>query len=88
MGVSATSIAQIWDTGATTNGGGFDSTIANAGTDYSKQTGAQASLTGLTSAGAGNVLLCVTANVQWIGNWICMTGGTNVNQGFYQLTRI
>jgi hypothetical protein len=86
MGVSATSIVQIWDTGATTNGGGFDSTIANAGTDYSKQTSAQAALTGLTSAGAGNVLLCGTANTAWIGNWICMTGGTNVNQGFYQIT--
>lgn len=45
-------------------------------------------LTGLTSAGAGLVVLCTTSTVAMIGNGIQITGGTNFNTGIYNVSNV
>lgn len=86
MGISAASIGEIRATGSTTNGGYYDGTIANAEADMSQQDSGVAFT--FTSSGAGNVITVTSGNASdlKIGNGVCITGGTNVNQGFYQIT--
>lgn len=45
-------------------------------------------LTGLTSAGAGLVVLCTTSTKAMIGNGIQITGGTNFNVGIYNVSNV
>ncbi len=80
------SICEIRATGATTNGGGF--VIGASGVDYSQQDSAQYALTGLISAGAGDTLLSAAAAADMVGNWVCATSGTNINQGFYAVASV
>lgn len=78
MGVSGSTIfqARATATAANVNGGGFRS--GASGNDYSKQDAAQYALSGLTSAGVGNILLAALAAVDMIGNLAKVTGGTGV----------
>lgn len=87
----------VWElrSGATAgnvNGGGFSAiqAVASGGTgvDYSQQNGAQYSLTGLTSAGAGNVILTASAAADMQGNLIHITAGTNFNVGWYTINSV
>ena len=56
--------------------GGFFVTGAS-GTDYSQQNTAKYALTGVTSAGAGNVITVTSASADMVGNGIFVVSGTN-----------
>lgn len=72
--------ATQWDvrtTGSDTNGGGFDSTLAGAGTDYSLQNSAQLALTDVVANGT-TTLTSATAGFTsaMVGNTIYLSGGS------------
>src|SRR5437660_4761540 len=84
--------ATIWEVrptnGSNLNGACFDSTIANAGTDYSQQNTAQASFTDLATTGVVTTLTSASAQFTsaMIGNCIRIESGTNFTVGWYQIT--
>lgn len=84
------SAAVEWDlrpaTGATTNGGGFKN--GATGTDFSQQAAPQYALTGLTSAGSGNVILSAAAAADMVGNIAQAISGTNIQTGFYEVLSV
>lgn len=86
----ALSAAICWEvrsaTGADTNGGGFKT--GATGTDYSQQTSPQYALTGLASAGSGNVVLSASAAANMVGNVGQCTSGTNFVAGLYEITSV
>lgn len=84
------SVNTAWEvraaTGSDNNGGGF---VAGAsGTDYSQQDTPQYALTGLVSAGTGNVLLYAGASVDMVGNIAQAISGTNINPGSYEILSV
>lgn len=89
---AAITAATLWEVrptnGDNTFGACFDSTIANAGTDYSQQTTAQLSLTDLATTGVTTTLTSVTGGftAAMIGNCIRINSGTNFTVGYYQIT--
>src|SRR5580658_5047115 len=86
MALTATTVWEVRTTGASTNSGGFDpSTGTN---DYSQQALPQYALTGLTSSGAGNVVLCATASADMAGNVIQIISGTSFTAGFFLITSV
>ena len=87
MALSASTVWEVRAGGSdTANGGGF--VTGASGTDYSQQNSPQYSLTGLTSAGAGNVILTASASADMIGNILRVTGGTNFTVGWFQITAV
>jgi hypothetical protein len=79
-----------WDvrpsTGSNLNGGGFNPTIAGAGTDYSQQAVAQLTKTDLTTtSGVSTNLSSATGGFTsaMIGNCIYIASGTNFIPGYY-----
>lgn len=72
--------------GNDSNGGGF--VPGSSGTDYSQQTSPQYALTGVTSAGSGNVVLSASAASDMVGNIAQVTGGTNFTTGFYKVVSV
>lgn len=75
--------------GDDTNGGGFDSGIASAGTNYCDQAVAQLSLTDLATSGAGvTTITSATGGFTsaMIGNAIRIASGTNFTAGYYWIT--
>jgi len=86
MALSASIVWEIRTTGSDSNGGGFKT--GASGTDYSQQDSAQYALTGLTSSGAGAVILTSSAAADMVGNLIQITGGTNFTTGFYEITSV
>ncbi len=89
MAVQATAQWWIRTDGDNTNGGGYDSGISGAGTNYSDQASAQLSLTDLATASAGSTTLTSATGgftAAMIGNAIQIVSGTNVNAGFYFIT--
>ena len=56
--------------------------------DYSQQDAAQYNLTGLTSAGAGAVILTASAAAVMVGNGINIISGTNFTPGWYQILSV
>ena len=70
----------IWNidkaTGASTNGGCFDATIANAGTNMSL--GSATAYSSGSCSGAGNTMTISNASSTWIGNCVSSNSGTNV----------
>ena len=70
------------------NGGGYDSAIAGAGTNYSDQAAAQLSLSDLASPGAGTTITSATGGFTsaMIGNIIRIASGTNFTAGYYAIT--
>lgn len=87
-GVGAGVVWEVRATGSSGNGGGWDPTLGGGGTDWSQLNGCKYSLTGITSSGAGNVILTTSAATDWPGNIIQMTGGTNINKGFYKIASV
>jgi hypothetical protein len=79
MASSANTVWNIQTDGLTTAGAGFVS--GASGIDYSKtlvaNLPANNSVTGATSAGAGNVVLTAQAAADWVGNLVIPTAGTN-----------
>lgn len=75
-------------TAGNVNGGGFDSTIAGAGTDWSMQDAAQYPLAGVATAGAGATFLLATASADMVGNIAHVISGVNFTPGWYQIISI
>jgi hypothetical protein len=83
--------AQWWvrADGDNTNGGGFDSAISGAGTNYCDQAAAQLTLTDLATSGAGSTTLTSATGgftTAMIGNCIRISAGTNFQTGYYFVT--
>lgn len=80
----------VWEvrcaTGSDNNGGGYKA--GASGTDFSQQTSPQFALTGIASAGAGNVFLTAAAASSMIGNIARVVSGTNFNVGDYEITAV
>ncbi len=79
-----------WDVrtgGASTNGGGFDPSVASPGTDYSQQNSAQIAYTdlviGATTTQYTSALDPVGATI--VGNTIQIVGGSGCSTGFYNV---
>lgn len=75
--------------GAELNGGGFDPTLAGAGTNYSDQAAAQLSITDGATSGAGSTTLASAAALftsVMVGNVIRISAGTNFQTGYYMIT--
>lgn len=79
-----------WDvrtTGADTNGGAFDPSVASPGTDYSQQNSAQIAYTdlviGATTTQYTSVLHAVTSAV--VGNTIQIISGAGCTTGFFNI---
>lgn len=87
MALSANTIFEVrGGSGSDTNGGGF--VTGASGTDYSQQNSAQYALTGLTSSGAGAVILTASAATDMVGNIIYIVSGTNFTVGWYEITSV
>lgn len=70
-------------------GGGFDSSISGAGTDYTDQAAPQLSLADLATPGAGSTTLTSAVGgftSAMIGNCIRIKSGTNFDNGYYFIT--
>lgn len=83
---SSAIVYEVRTTGASTNGGGFKT--GATGTDWTGQAGCKYSLSGLTSSGAGSVILTASAAADWVGNVINIASGTNFTAGFFEITSI
>ena len=86
MAILATTNWYVRAGGLETNGGGYDSTIAGATTNYADQDAPQLSLTDLATSGAGSTTLTsVTGGFTsaMIGNCIRIASGTNFQTGYY-----
>jgi parallel beta helix pectate lyase-like protein len=86
MAVNATAVWRVRTSGNNLNGGGFDSGIAGAGTDYSQQNAAQASGSAGTATGTAT-FVDATANAftsAMVGNalWIASGAGFTVSAYF------
>ncbi len=79
MALAATIVWEVRSSGNSANGGGFKT--GASGSDFSQQDAAQYSLTGLTSAGAGAVILTASAAADMVGNILNVTAGTNFTTG-------
>jgi hypothetical protein len=91
-GAIYTSTATLFEfnpAGSNNYGGGFDSTVVGAGTDYSTYTTLVASSTALTTT-AGSAVITSTAPIftsDMVGNMLHITAGatTGMNPGFYMI---
>lgn len=86
MALSSTIVWEVRSAGNANNGGGYKT--GASGTDYSQQNSAQYALTGLASAGSGNVVLSTAAAADMVGNVAQCISGTNFNAGFYEVTSV
>src|SRR5712691_11517011 len=92
--VAAITANTIWEVrptnGSNLNGACFDSTIANAGTDYSQQNTAQLSLSDMATTGVTTTVTSVTGGftAAMIGNCLRIDSGTNWTLGWYQITAV
>ena len=88
MAIGATTVWRVRTGGNNANGGGYDSGIAGAGTDYSQQDAAQTS--GTTGAAAQNSTTFTDAGgaftAAMIGNALQIASGTNFIAGIYFIT--
>jgi hypothetical protein len=81
----------VWEyqTGGNQNfGGGYDSTISGAGTDYSQQTTAALVITDLACVTGGAIVTSANGGFTsaMVGNAINIYGGTNFTTGLYFIT--
>jgi hypothetical protein len=88
---AAVSTNTAWDvrpaTGSdTVNSGGF--VVGATGTDFSQQASPQFTLTGVTSVGAGNIVLTTSAAASMVGNIALVLSGTNFNTGRFEITAV
>lgn len=86
MAIQATTNWYVRAGGNQLNGGGYDSGISGATTNYCDQDAAQLSLTDLTTTGAGvTTITSVTGGFTsaMVGNCIRISAGTNFQTGYY-----
>ncbi len=86
MAISITSVFEVRQGSAATNGGFF--VPGASGTDYSQQASPQYALTGLASAGAGNTILSAAAAADMVGNGARAVSGTNITVGTYEVVSV
>lgn len=69
------------------NGGGYDSAVSGAGTDYSEQDSPQLSLTDLATTGVTATITSVAAGftAAMVGNIVRIASGTNFTAGYYMI---
>jgi len=83
--------ASIWEIRTSANagnvGGGFFKAGAS-GSDFSQQDAPQYALTGVTSSGAGNVILTASAAADMVGNGIKVISGTNFTVSWFEITSV
>ena len=89
MAISANCVGEVRANGTpgNDNNGGFFKAGAT-GTDYSQQASPQWALTGIASAGSGNVVLYAGAAATMIGNCVNVVSGTNYNTGIFEITSV
>src|SRR5689334_2231881 len=94
MTIGATTVWRVRAGGADTNGAGYDSGIASAGTDYTQQDAAQLSLTDLVcqvSDDAGRLKIRSATGgftSAMIGNALRVSAGTGWTTGYYFITAV
>lgn len=89
MAIAATSVWEIRATATANNVNGGFFVPGSSGVDYSQQNAAQYALTGVTSAGAGNVILTASAAADMVGNGIHTVSGTNfTNSDWFQIVSV
>lgn len=86
MAYSAATRWPVFFGGNAQNGGGF--VTGASGTNFSLQNSPQYALTGVTSAGAGDTVLSVSAAADMVGNYIYVVSGTNFTTGEFQITSV
>jgi hypothetical protein len=90
MAILASAVWRVRPSGNNLNGGGYDTGIAGAATDYSQQNAAQAIGTNGATTGAGvTTFTDATAGAftsAMVGNCIQIASGTNFQAGFYFVT--
>lgn len=78
---------EVWATGNTANGMAYDSTIAGAGTDYSKQAAAQCSGSDGTTSALSAIFTSASPSTPFtsamVGNGIFIASGTGADAGLY-----
>lgn len=89
MALNASQQWWIRVSGNVLNGGGFDSLVSGAGTNYADQDSPQLSLTDFATSGAGSTTLTSATGgftAAMIGNAIRIASGTNFQTGYYVVT--
>jgi hypothetical protein len=88
--MALTSAQQWWVrvAGSELNGGGFDSTISGAGTNYADQDSPQVSVADFAAGSGSTTLTSATAGFtsQMVGNILRLASGTNALAGYYAIT--
>lgn len=77
MAISQSSVWEIRSSATASNVNGGFFVTGSSGTDFSQQDSAAYNLTGLTSAGAGNIVLTSAAAADMVGNGAYVVSGTN-----------
>jgi Right handed beta helix region len=88
MAINASAVWRARPSGSNSNGGGYDSGISGAATDYSRQNAAQASGSHGTAAATSTFTDATAANftAAMIGNCIQIVSGAGFTAGFYFVT--
>ena len=81
MAVGNTAIYRVRIAGSDVNGGGYDASLAGAGTDYSQQDAAQLTLADIVCSNTTTVTSVVGGfTAAMIGNAIWLTGGGEIGR--------
>lgn len=93
LSFGAVNAGMQWDvrtTGSDNNGGGFDSTVASPGTDFSQQNSAQVAYTDLVIGGTTTQLTSALSpfGATAPGNVIKITGGAGCTTGWYEVLSV
>ena len=89
MAINAATNWYVRVAGNALNGGGYDSTISGAGTNYADADAAILSLTDFATSGAGSTTLTSATGgftAAMVGNCVRMASGTNFQAGYYFIT--
>jgi hypothetical protein len=92
--ITSTTTWYVFSTGAEINGGGFDPSIASAGTNWANQATPHVAIDGVTivgtvaGAGADVVITGYTVATTDIGNYVRIASGTNCVAGYYCITAV
>lgn len=90
MAVTASTNWEVRTTGSDLNGGGFDPTVAGAGTDFSQQDSAQVSVTDAVTTSGSTTITSATANFTsaHVGNVIRISGGTGSQAALHKVVTV
>lgn len=90
--VTASTQWQVWTSGNDLNGGCFDSTVTAPGTNYARQTAAQATFNGTSVTATGTTATLTITGYTVLatdnGNCLQIASGTNYTAGTYVITSV